>query len=94
MSKATEFQLPESLTITQAENLHDQFEHLIDEATCDQLIVHGANVSRTDTAGMQLLLALLEAAREKQINFVWDKPSDKLIAGAEILGLKQSLGLH
>lgn len=94
MAQITEFQLPESLTITQADTLHEQFENMIEQQSCEQIVLHAESVSRTDTAGLQLLLALCEAAKERQINMVWDKPSEKLLSGVDILGLRQSLGLH
>lgn len=94
MASANEFHLPDNLTILQAQILHDQFESLVDDEACEQLIVHGKSVERTDTAGLQLLLALVQAARERQIALVWDKPSDNLLASAATLGLTQALGLH
>lgn len=94
MPATNEFQLPESLTIVQAQSLHDQFEQLVEQESCEQIVLRADTVERTDTAGLQLLLALVLAAKDRQINLVWDRPSAGLLAGASTLGLRQALGLH
>ncbi len=94
MSSSVEFHLPESLTISQAHALHDDFESLLDKNAYAEIIVHADKVGRADTAGIQLLLAFVRITRERHIDVTWDKPSESLQEAAGILGLSSELGLH
>ncbi|WP_096084566.1 STAS domain-containing protein [Agaribacterium haliotis] len=94
MGSKLDFTLPENLTIAQAHALHDELEALIEKAEADELVLHAAKVSRADTAGMQLVLALVNASKERQMGLVWDQPSQKFLDAAKILGIETALGLH
>lgn len=91
---AVEITLPESLTVAHAHALHDEAEALLNKERAEELIVHADKVSRADTAGLQLLLAISKAAKERQIPLSWDQPSEKLVQVAAILGLNETLELH
>lgn len=91
---AIEMKLPENLTVAHAHALHDEFEELLNKKNIDQLVVHAAGVNRADTAGLQLMLAVVQATNERQISLSWDKPSENLIQVAVTLGIRDALGLH
>ena len=94
MSSTVDLNLPESLIINQAHELHDEFETLLEKSSCSEIVLHADKVSRVDTAGIQLLLALVKATRERSIDVSWDAPSAKLQEVAGILGLSTELDLH
>ena len=94
MAERIEFHLPESLTIANVNSLHEEFEALVNQPDCDKVVLQGRDVHRTDTAGVQLLLAFVFASRERQISIDWDQPSQKLINAASLLGLDTELGIH
>lgn len=94
MTQAVEFELPEQLTVGQVQSLHEQLESLVDDKQNDHIILHGAAVTRADTAGIQLLYALVMAAKERQIALSWREPSEKLRTAAQILGMTSHLGIH
>ncbi|TVZ38589.1 ABC-type transporter Mla MlaB component [Alteromonadaceae bacterium 2753L.S.0a.02] len=94
MAHAVDFNLPENMTIANIHGLHEEFEALVDKQDCDQVNLHGQAVTRADTAGLQLLVAFIQATRERQINVTWDHPSEKLCTAAELLGLSQAIGIH
>jgi anti-anti-sigma regulatory factor len=81
MVTISEFELPENLTIVNIHSIHELFEAAIDDHTHDQLLINAAQVQRADSAGIQLLQALLIAARDRQIQVTWRNPSLKLISG-------------
>jgi anti-anti-sigma regulatory factor len=93
MVNTTEFELPENLTIVNIHSIHEMFEAAIDDNVHDQILINAEKVQRADSAGIQLLQALLIAAKERQIHVLWRNPSLKLISVAEVLGMKASLGL-
>lgn len=94
MAQTVEYQLPENLTVSNVQPIHEQFELLVDNQNNDHIILHAAAVQRADTAGIQLLYALVVAAKERQITLSWDKPSEKLRSAAHILGMAHHLGIH
>ncbi|WP_054113342.1 STAS domain-containing protein [Marinagarivorans algicola] len=94
MSRKVEFELPELLTITHIQTLHEQFEALLGDQDNEVIVAQGAKVGRVDTAGLQLLLVAKTAAKERQIDWVWEAPSDVLKGGAKLLGMTQRLDIH
>lgn len=91
---AVKMTLPDSLTVAQANSLHDEFENLLSKENIEELVVHADKVNRADTAGLQLMLAVVNATKERQIGLTWDKPSEKLVEVANTLGLNEALELH
>jgi anti-anti-sigma factor len=94
MSQAVDIELPENLTISNAHKFHDELEELIEKQPSSDLVLHADKVNRADTSGIQLILALVQSSKERQVNVSWEKPSDTLIDAATVLGLSTSLGLH
>lgn len=94
MAVQSELNLPENLTITQAHALHDEIETLMASELSEEVVVNAGNVVRADTAGLQLLLVLVQTSKERQADVVWKSPSEKFIEVARTLGLTAALGLH
>ncbi len=94
MAERIEFHLPENLTIANVNGLHEEFETLVNQPDCDRIVLQGKDVHRTDTAGIQLLLAFILASKDRQISVDWEQPSQKLINAANLLGLDTTLGIH
>ncbi len=94
VATSVNFQLPENLTIASVQGLHEQLEALVDQPDHDKVCVKADSVARADTAGVQLLLAFTQSLKERQIEWFWDAPSEKLVSAATVLGLDEALGLH
>ena len=94
MSQSVELELPENLTVAHVQALHEQLETLVDDKKNDSIIAHAKDVRRVDTAGLQLLLVAKEAAKERQISWVWVEPSDVLVGGARLLGMHTKLDIQ
>jgi len=94
VTTAIEFQLPENLTIAYVQGLHEKLEVIINDSDHDKVVLQGKDVSRADTAGVQLLLAFVNSAKERQVELYWEHPSEKLLAAASVLGLQKALGIH
>lgn len=94
MGASVNFQLPENLTIANVHGLHEQLEALVGQDDQDNIVIQANAVTRADTAGIQLLLAFVNSAKEHQISLDWKDPSEKLISAANVLGLENALGIH
>lgn len=94
MAQTVEYELPENLTVANIHPIHEQFESLVDDQKNDHILLRASAVQRADTAGIQLLYALVVAAKERQIALSWDSPSEKLRTAAHILGMAGHLGIH
>jgi len=94
MTTSVDFNLPENLTIANIQGLHEALEALVERRDCDTVILRGEKVQRADTAGLQLLVAFVNASRERQIKISWDHPSEKLCGVAELLGVEKMIGIH
>lgn len=94
MASTIDVHLPENLTIANVHGLHEQLEAIVGEKDYDRVVLQAEDVQRADTAGLQLLTAFVHAAKERQLNLDWDKPSDKLCSAASLLGLDGALGIQ
>jgi len=94
MASSTVVDLPDNLTVANIHPIHEQFEALVDDKSNDHITIQASEVTRADTAGIQLLHAFVVAAKERQITLDWDSPSEKLCLAADILGMKKILGIH
>ena len=94
MGATVSFNLPQNLTIANVHGLHEEFEALVDKQDCDAVVLKAEDVQRADTAGLQLLLAFMQATRERQITVTWDHPSVSLCNAADLLGLGNAIGIH
>lgn len=91
MSSVAEIQLPTQLTVRYVQNLHEQLEKLVYDVDTETIRLDAANVSRADTAGVQLLFSLVQAASERQITLNWHEPSEHLKSAVDTLGMNQHI---
>lgn len=84
--------LPSTLTIQSVSTDH--------KALCERIstieapvTIEAAAVEEIDTAGMQLLLALVNELNSQSIKTQWQSPSDVLIQTAATLGMSEALAL-
>lgn len=94
MTKAVELDLPENMTIAGVSALHEQLEVIVEKNDSDSVLIKSANVARADTAGVQLLLAFVNTAKEHQLAVTWESPADCLRDAAVQLGVDHMLGIH
>ena len=90
MSKTT-LDLPDNLTISTAEALHEELEPLLLKDS--DIEVNGGNVERVDTAGLQLILAFKNALAKRNLGFSWASFSEPLAGAAQQIGLTELLAL-
>lgn len=57
------------------------------------ILIDAADVTSTDTAGLQLLLAARRAAQARSVAFEWRAVSEALRATSAIIGLSEALGV-
>lgn len=89
MSSPIVVNLPESLTIANAEALHQQLEAVVEKHI--NVTLNAESVSRVDTAGLQLLHAFCVEQRDHQLTVDWVSMTSILKDSAELLGLSESL---
>jgi len=92
MSDKTILTLPDQLDIGQIESIQDRMNKTLAKEA-QQVEVKADSVERVDSAGMQLLLSFKKAiiSSGKTINLI--KPSDELLAAADLLGATELLEL-
>ncbi len=81
--------LPEALDIT-AESFAQDARVL---AGADDVVFGGASVRRVDASGIQLLFAIVAAAKARGSKVAWDAPSKTLLDAARASGLDRLLEL-
>jgi len=87
----TTYQLPSGCVINNAEALKQSMLAQINED--ESIFLDGSSVSQLDTAGIQLLYAFVQEATLRNKPVQWSNPSEKLIEVAELLGMREKLGL-
>lgn len=85
-------QLPQSLTIQSAAEDHSKLSALLTSVE-SPVKIDASSVEEIDTAGMQLLLAMLNQLKSQSIEAQWDSPSEVLVQTADILGMSDALSL-
>ena len=93
MASTLDFKLPENLTIANVQHLHEVLEDIIDRKECDSIVLQAESVERADTAGLQLMLAFVNASKNEHLTLSWKSPSEKLCSAASMLGLEEALGI-
>jgi len=85
---ALKITLPTELEISAVTEFHHslvaQLTHL---APQQQIIIDASEIQRIDTAGIQILAALVREASTQKNTLTWHNPSDELTTCAEHLGL-------
>jgi len=91
VSKTVTVDLPENLTIANAEVLYNELDSYT--SGTQDIVLNASEVSRADTAGLQLIYVFLKTLQQHQASVIWAAPSSALIEASEQLGLKEHLGL-
>ncbi len=92
MSDKATFTLPVQLDIAQVESVKDKMDKTL-EKEVSTIEVKAEKVERMDSAGMQLLLSFRATIIESGRKMTLVKPSDDLMAAAELLGTSELLEL-
>lgn len=79
------------LVINNAQTIHGQMTALV-KAKQD-IVIDGSTVEMADTSILQLLLAFVKKIQADGKKVTWMSPSSELISRAEMLNLKDQLGL-
>ncbi len=79
------------LDISHARHLYTELGAALDGSV--PLVLDSRQVTRIDTATMQLLAVFCLAARARNIQLTWKDPTAVIQQAAELLDLKKSLGL-
>jgi anti-anti-sigma regulatory factor len=81
--------IPEVVTIAEVSSLAAECRRVL--AAGQRLRVDGSRVQRIDTAGLQLLAALVADAARRRIGFEWSECSEALTSTARLLGMDRHL---
>lgn len=92
MANRTSFSCGEALDINQASSLYQRLQKSMQKSHTIEL--RAKSVSKVDTAGLQLLLALSLEAERCGGKIIWQAPSSTLISSARLLGMADKLGLQ
>jgi len=92
VSETIEIRLPDRMDIASAEKTHVSFENVLEQGVGIELM--GANVSKLDTAGVQLLTCFFAAARSQHLAIGWSGVSDTILETFTFLNLQQCVGLE
>lgn len=79
------------VNIAKVEALHHEMESLVEQAT--PTVINAAEVSRVDTAALQLLASFINTMNSTGVSVSWGEVSEELIAAAMLAGLDQTLNL-
>ncbi len=82
-------ELPAELLIRNLDQIQSV---LLSAQSYTNIVINGANVSKADTAGLQLLTTFINSNPIKA-NISWNTPSTTLAETAQLLGLTQLLQL-
>lgn len=77
--------------ISCAEQLKEELEEALHQSAT--IILEAEAVERADGAALQLLTAFARKIEDTGREFIWEAPSEQLLAAANILGLKEALQL-
>jgi len=92
--EAVTLDLPQSLDISMISSYHKETSSLISELTDNTTLTFNAQaLSRIDTAGFQLLAALVVDLTSRKIGINWQNIPDELVDNAQYLGLFEFLKL-
>lgn len=87
----TDIDLPDRMDIASAEQLHVALEAALADGA--PISLKGANVSKIDTTGVQLLIGLFREADKQHLDVTWCEPSETILNAMELFNLKNDVGL-
>ena len=91
MNSNRQIVLPESLTIGEVAELHDQWKTLPCE---DELTIDARQVANVDAAGIQLLLSLVREHVSNGVAVRWETESGRFCDVVRTLGMNSVLGVQ
>lgn len=91
MAPVTEFDLGKTLTIAQVADWHYKLAGVFDLR--ESIFLEGGGIEKIDSAGLQLLAALMKEAEEVGVEVRWSAVSKPLRRNADQLGLRSILKL-
>ncbi|PIE41571.1 MAG: hypothetical protein CSA49_02725 [Gammaproteobacteria bacterium] len=89
MSDLNVIELPDVVDISKAEILYELFKESFDKGEVLQL--DASQVTRIDTAGLQLLYSLQESLKRRHGSVKISKPSDAFMQCAQLVGFEKAL---
>ena len=90
MSDKTTLTLPDKLDIAQADSVKERMDKALAKDV-SKIEIKADKVERVDSAGIQLLLSFKAAAIKSDKEIILLKPSEELLAAAELLGSTELL---
>ncbi|HSG02595.1 MAG TPA: STAS domain-containing protein [Marinobacterium sp.] len=84
--------LPNTLTIQSVATDHAGLCELVKSAE-SPVRIDASAVEEIDTAGMQLILSLVNQLHSQSLTTEWHSPTDVLLQTADILGMSEALAL-
>lgn len=84
--------LPATLTIQSVATDHAELCQLAKSAE-SPVTIDASGVEEVDTAGMQLILSLVNQLHSQSLKTEWHSPSDVVLQTADILGMSEALAL-
>ncbi len=90
--KGSPLLLEQHLEMKNVQAMAERFAAVLTES--ERIELDGSAVNRIDGSGLQLLLAMVETARQQGKEVSWQKPSASLIEAAALLGLEPRLHLE
>jgi ABC-type transporter Mla MlaB component len=92
VSETIEIELPDRMDIASAAKMHLNFENVLEQGSGIEL--KGANVSKLDTAGVQLLTCFFAAAKSQHVVVEWSGVSGTILDTFRFLNLQQLVDLE
>ena len=81
----------DDFSIRDAQNFYQQLNNALENK--ESIEVDASQVTQTDTAGLQMLYAFAQKAKECGLDFKWKEVSDDFMKTAELLGMSDCLDL-
>lgn len=88
-SPSSELHIPPVVDIGSVESFHDLLLQEIEQK--GSLHLNGQNVERITTSGLQLLFSALQTARQKNLAYSLNNPSEPLVNALQDLGFEPVL---
>lgn len=81
------------LTISNSVAFNESIKQEIEKPGMSTLGLDGSQCQQIDTAGFQLITALIEYAKKESIAFKWVGVSESMVETSRLLGLQKTLGI-
>ncbi|UTA47656.1 STAS domain-containing protein [Simiduia sp. 21SJ11W-1] len=91
MASKTSFSLGKHLDISAVNNLQERMLKALEKS--GDVNLKAGSVERVDSAGLQLVLCFRRELQRSGSDIFWQKPSEKVLTTAALLGIQSKLGL-